>query len=71
MIPASHFIWVIQAEREEQMRRSHMLLAARSAGMTRPSIATRLISALRTHGARGAAFAGRPHCGTTCTAVCC
>jgi len=71
MIPASHFIWVIQAEREEQMRRSKLLVTARSASHARSSVATRLMAVLGTRRADDATCAGRPSPAATCPAVCC
>jgi hypothetical protein len=71
MIPASHFIWVIQAEREEQMRRSQWLVAARFARDPRPSLAARMIASLRARRARGAAAAGHPTPVASGAAVCC
>jgi hypothetical protein len=71
MIPISHFASVIQAEREEQMRRSQWLVAARSVREPRPSAAKRMIASLRARRARGAAAAGRPTPVATGAAVCC
>ena len=71
MIPTSHFLSVIQAERAEQMRRSQWLVAARSLREPRPSAAARMIAALRARRAHGARSADRPSPAATCPAVCC
>ena len=71
MIPASHFLSVITAEREEQMRRSQRLVAWRSVLEPRPGAAARMIAAWRTRRANGAAPADRPSPAATCTAPCC
>lgn len=71
MIPASHFLSIIQAEREQQMRRSQLLLMARSSAEARPGAVTRLLAAWRTHRGDGAAQAGCPSPVATGAAVCC
>jgi hypothetical protein len=71
MIPTSHFLSVIQAERAEQMRRAQLLLIARSTAEARPGVAARLLAAWRTRRGHDAASAGCPSPAATCAPVCC